>query len=90
MIRKGEEWVETDWETALGKAAEGLKPRAAGLGVLASASSTLEELYLAGRIARGLGSSNIDHRLRQRDFRDQSRRSRLPESRHEHRARSTR
>src|SRR5258706_445248 len=48
MIRKGEEWVETDWETALGKAAEGLKSRAAGLGVLASASSTVEELYLAG------------------------------------------
>jgi NADH-quinone oxidoreductase subunit G len=40
--------------------------------VLASASSTLEELYLAGRIARGLGSSNIDHRLRQRDLRDQA------------------
>jgi NADH-quinone oxidoreductase subunit G len=72
MIRKGEEWVETDWETALGKAAEGLQQRAAGLGVLASASSTLEELYLAGRIARGLGSSNIDHRLRQRDLRDQA------------------
>ena len=72
LIRKGEEWVETDWETALGKAAEGLKPRAAGLGVLASASSTLEELYLAGRIARGLGSSNIDHRVRQRDVRDQN------------------
>jgi NADH-quinone oxidoreductase subunit G len=72
MIRKGEEWVETDWETALGKAAEGLKSRAAGLGVLASASSTVEELYLAGRVARGLGSSNIDHRLRQRDLRDQA------------------
>jgi NADH-quinone oxidoreductase subunit G len=71
LIRKGEEWVETDWETALGKTAEGLQPRASALGVLASASSTLEELYLAGRIARGLGSSNIDHRLRQRDVRDQ-------------------
>ena len=72
LIRKGEEWVETDWETALGKTAEGLQPRAAGLGVLASPSSTLEELYLAARIARGLGSSNIDHRLRQRDVRDQN------------------
>jgi NADH-quinone oxidoreductase subunit G len=71
LVRKGDEWVETDWETALGKAAEGLKPRAAGLGVLASASSTIEELYLAGRVARGLGSSNIDHRVRQRDLRDQ-------------------
>ncbi|MGH8300469.1 MAG: NADH-quinone oxidoreductase subunit NuoG [Steroidobacteraceae bacterium] len=65
------EWVETDWETALAAAAEGLRGRGAGLGVLASASATLEELYLAGRIARGLGSGNIDSRLRQRDFRDQ-------------------
>jgi NADH-quinone oxidoreductase subunit G len=75
MIRKGGardgEWVETDWETALAKAAEGLRDRGADLGVLASASGTLEELYLAGRIARGLGSGNIDSRLRQRDFRDQ-------------------
>ncbi|HEY2399976.1 MAG TPA: NADH-quinone oxidoreductase subunit NuoG [Steroidobacteraceae bacterium] len=71
MIRKGSEWVETDWETALTKVIEGLKPRAADLGVLASSTSTLEELYLLGRLARGLGSANIDHRLRQRDFRDQ-------------------
>jgi NADH-quinone oxidoreductase subunit G len=71
MIRKGSEWVETDWETALTKVIEGLKPRAAELGVLASSTSTLEELYLLGRLARGLGSANIDHRLRQRDFRDQ-------------------
>ncbi|HJS91132.1 MAG TPA: NADH-quinone oxidoreductase subunit NuoG [Steroidobacteraceae bacterium] len=75
MIRKSGgdgQWVETDWETALAKAAEGLRGRARDLGVLASSSSTLEELYLAGRIARGLGSGNIDSRLRQRDFRDQS------------------
>jgi NADH-quinone oxidoreductase subunit G len=71
MIRKGSEWVETDWETALTKVIEGLKPRAAELGVLASSTSTLEELYLLGRLTRGLGSANIDHRLRQRDFRDQ-------------------
>jgi NADH-quinone oxidoreductase subunit G len=54
------------------RVAEGLRDRAPDLGVLASASSTLEELYLAARIARGLGSHNIDHRLRQRDFRDQA------------------
>lgn len=65
------QWVETDWETALAKAAEGLRGRGAELGVLASPSATLEEMYLAGRIARGLGSGNIDSRLRQRDFRDQ-------------------
>ena len=72
MIRQASgEWVETDWETALARAAEGLRGRGAELGVLASPSATLEELYLAGRIARGLGSGNIDSRLRQRDFRDQ-------------------
>jgi NADH-quinone oxidoreductase subunit G len=80
MIRKGgagdgadgEQWVQTDWETALAKAAEGLRAHRADLGVLASPSATLEELYLAGRIARDLGSGNIDSRLRQRDFRDQA------------------
>ena len=72
LVREGAEWVETDWETALARAAEGLHAHAGSLGVLASASSTLEELYLAGRIARGLGSANIDCRLRQGDFRDQA------------------
>ncbi len=71
MIREGADWVETDWETALAKAVIGLRARAGELGVLTSSTSTLEELYLAGRIARGLGTNNIDHRVRQRDFRDQ-------------------
>ncbi len=72
MVREAGQWVETDWESALAKAAEGLRARAASLGVLASASSTLEELYLAGRLARGLGTANIDCRVRQGDFRDQA------------------
>jgi NADH-quinone oxidoreductase subunit G len=42
------------------------------VGALASASSTLEELYLLNRIMRGVGSDNIDHRLRQRANRDQN------------------
>jgi NADH-quinone oxidoreductase subunit G len=71
MLREGNEWVETDWETALAKVATGLRSRASVMGVLASSTSTLEELYLLGRLARALGTSNIDHRLRQRDFRDQ-------------------
>jgi len=72
LVRRGSEWSESEWEPALMLAAEGLRDRAASLGILASPSSSTEELYLAARIARGLGSSNIDHRLRQRDFRDQS------------------
>src|SRR5215831_6583670 len=72
LVKRGGEWVESEWEPALMLAAEGLKDRAGQLGVLASPASTTEELYLAARIARGLGSNNIDHRLRQRDFRDQA------------------
>jgi NADH-quinone oxidoreductase subunit G len=72
MVREGDTWRQTDWETALAAAAEGLKRASDSLGVLASATATTEELYLLQRLARGLGSPNIDHRLRQRDFRDQA------------------
>jgi len=71
LVRDGENWVSVDWGSALKRVADGLKSRAASLGWLASASATTEELYLLGRLARALGSPNIDHRLRQRDLRDQ-------------------
>src|SRR5437660_5884484 len=71
LLRRADTWVETDWESALMQVAQGLRARAGDLGVLVSPSCTLEELYLAARIARGLGTQNVDHRLRQRDFRDQ-------------------
>jgi NADH-quinone oxidoreductase subunit G len=65
-----------DWEVALTAAAEGLQKAGtaqggASTGFLASPMATLEELFLLARIARGLGSNNIDHRLRQLDFRAQ-------------------
>jgi NADH-quinone oxidoreductase subunit G len=67
---------ETDWDTALAAMAAGLAPHAqagaGAVGLLAHPSSTLEEHYLLARIAAGLGTANIDHRLRQRDFRDQA------------------
>jgi NADH-quinone oxidoreductase subunit G len=72
LIRRGSEWVETDWESALTLVAQGLRERAADCGFLASSCATLEELYLTARIARGLGTHNVDHRLRRRDFRDQA------------------
>ncbi|HVY79635.1 MAG TPA: NADH-quinone oxidoreductase subunit NuoG, partial [Steroidobacteraceae bacterium] len=72
MVRQGGEWKQVDWETALQAAADKLRESASNLGVLASASSTTEELYLLARLTRGLGSANIDHRVRQRDFRDQA------------------
>jgi len=38
------------------------------IGALAAPSSTLEELHLLAKLVRGIGSDNIDHRLRQTDF----------------------
>jgi NADH-quinone oxidoreductase subunit G len=74
-VKRNGEWADATWADALERAAELLTEasRAGGdsIGVLASPSSTLEELYLLNRIARHLGSDNIDTRLRRRDFRDQ-------------------
>jgi len=41
---------------------------AAAIGALATEHSTVEELYLLGQLVRGLGSDNVDTRLRQVDF----------------------
>jgi NADH-quinone oxidoreductase subunit G len=65
-----------DWEVALTAAAEGLQRAVlahggAAAGFLSSPLATVEELYLLAQIARGLKCGNIDHRLRQLDFRAQ-------------------
>ncbi len=78
-------WREVEWDQALAAAVQLLKDAAAapeGLGLLAHSSSTLEELYLLARLADGLGSANLDHRLRRRDFRDQAADGRAPELGH--------
>ncbi len=74
MIRVNGTLEAVDWEVALTAAAEGLQKAiaahgAASIGFLVSPLATVEEMYLLARIARGLGSDNIDHRLRQLDFR---------------------
>ena len=68
MVRSEGELKATDWTQALAAAAKLLQGKAEGLGVLASPSITVEELYLSQKIGRALGSNNIDHRLGQRDF----------------------
>ena len=73
MLKQGGEWKAVDWQTALEYVANGLKQvkaehGAAAIGLLASPHSTLEELALAGALVRGLGSQNIDARLRHADF----------------------
>ena len=72
-----------EWEVALTAAAEGLRKAivaygAASTGFLASPMATVEELYLLARIARGVGSANIDHRLRQLDCRTEVTESAYP------------
>jgi NADH-quinone oxidoreductase subunit G len=74
MIKHNGEWQETDWKTALEFAAGQLKDitnehGGEALGVLVSPNSTMEEGYLSKKIAEGLGSQNIDYRIRQTDFR---------------------
>jgi NADH-quinone oxidoreductase subunit G len=73
MVKQGGEWKEVDWSVALDYAAHALRDVAkthggAAIGGLVSPHSTLEEMYLAQKLLRGLGSENIDFRLRQSDF----------------------
>jgi len=63
---------------ALEFAAQGLKKAGSGLGALGSPHSTLEELYLLGKIARALGSESIDFRLRHADFSADGKRAGVP------------
>ncbi len=73
QIKKDGVWQECDWDTALTTAVEGLKAISAEkVGALASSSATSEEHYLLQKLMRGIGCNNIDHRLRQQDFRDQN------------------
>ena len=73
MLKQGGVWQEVDWQTALEYVANGLsrlvsEHGASAIGALVSPHSTLEELYLAAQLVRGLGSDNIDHRLRHAEF----------------------
>jgi NADH-quinone oxidoreductase subunit G len=67
MLKRDGGWQPVDWQEAMEAVAAGLKQAGSEVGILATAHSTLEELYLAGQIARGLGG-NADFRLRQSDF----------------------
>ena len=70
LLKERGAWREIGWSDALTLVAERLKAAApADTGWLLSPSSTLEEMFLAQALARGLGCGNIDSRPRQRDFR---------------------
>lgn len=73
MMRQNGEWKTVDWETALERTASKLNMMVQTDGVeqiaaVTHPSSTTEEMYLLQKVMRGLGSNNIDHRLRVSDF----------------------
>ncbi|MBI5625870.1 MAG: NADH-quinone oxidoreductase subunit G [Nitrosomonadales bacterium] len=73
MLKQGGKWLEVEWPAALEYVAHGLSQivnehGAAQIAALATPQSTLEELYLLQKFMRGLGSGNVDFRLRQSDF----------------------
>jgi len=69
MVRRNGRLEETDWRTALEAAVKGLRD----FGVLASPHSTLEELYLAGKLG-----GPADFRLRHSDFSGDGKRKGIP------------
>lgn len=76
MIKTGEIWETTDWNTALQVATKKLgdvfvrEPKQ--VGALVSPNATLEEMFMLQKLMRDMGSNNIDHRLRQSDTTHQS------------------
>jgi NADH-quinone oxidoreductase subunit G len=73
MLKQDGKWIEVEWQAALEYVANGLRQlgAAAGpeyIGALATPHSTLEELALLQKLMRGIGSHNVDFRLRQSDF----------------------
>ncbi len=73
MLKQGGAWISVDWQTALDYVVKGLKEirkdhGASSIGALVSPHSTIEELFLAGSLVNGLGSQNVDYRLRNAEF----------------------
>lgn len=65
------EWKEVSWAEGLAAAREIFEAnRGDELGVLVHPATSNEEGALLARLAAGLGSNNIDHRINNRDFSD--------------------
>jgi NADH-quinone oxidoreductase subunit G len=73
MLKQGGEWKEVDWQTALEYVVNGVRSiqndhGANSIAALVSPHSTLEEIYLANALLRGVCSDSIDWRLRHAEF----------------------
>ena len=70
-VKRDGKWQATTWEDALSFAGDALKQvPGSELGILVHPATSNEEGDLLTRLARGLGSAHIDHRVRQLDFAD--------------------
>lgn len=72
MIKQDNQWIEVEWETALNYVVKGLKGVSAdhgkdALAAYINGSNTLEEVYLAYKLADEFGIKNIDSNLRSQD-----------------------
>ncbi|MEO6363441.1 MAG: NADH-quinone oxidoreductase subunit NuoG [Caldimonas sp.] len=70
MIRQGGAWQAVGWTAALDYVSRGLtqiavEHGAQSIGALASPTASVEELHLLAKLVRGLGSDNVDFRLRE-------------------------
>jgi NADH-quinone oxidoreductase subunit G len=69
MVKQNGQWIETSWQEALEYVADRLKAIPADqIGALSTPYRPAEELFLLQKLMRGMGSGNVDHRLRQSDF----------------------
>ena len=72
MVKQDNRWIETDWEAALDYVSRSLNSIKADHGsdaiaALAHPMASVEELHLLKKVLGGLGSQNIETRLRQQD-----------------------
>lgn len=74
LLKRDNQWIEVSWDVAISEVAKRLQLTAKKygpdqIGALISPSATTEECYLLQKLLRDMGCHNIDHRLRQTDFR---------------------
>jgi NADH-quinone oxidoreductase subunit G len=84
QVKESGKWKPVSWDEAIEAVAGILKDTVDNsgpeqLGMLMSPSASSEEYFLAQRLLRGLGSGNIDHRLREQDFSDDAARPATPQ-----------
>jgi NADH-quinone oxidoreductase subunit G len=76
QVKHKGKWQTSEWQPALLEIADRLKAICETqspdeIGALVSPNATVEEAYLMQKLMRALGSNNIDHRVRTKDFSDQ-------------------